>query len=74
MALEHVVPQKQLIEELLCARSAEEFPTILARGETCVVLRTEHDALASENGWDRSAEIRRVEGPEVLARVSKRPP
>jgi hypothetical protein len=40
--LEHVVGRREIIDALIAAASAGQIRTILDRGETCVVLRTEH--------------------------------
>jgi hypothetical protein len=63
VALEHVFSRKQLVSDLLEARTKDDVRSVLARSETCVVLRVEHDKLPSGEGWDRYAGIKVVRGP-----------
>lgn len=64
--LDHVVERKDLVDQLLKARTIQAIEAILERGETCVVLRTEHDdLLRGVGGWARYANIPVVAGPRV---------
>ncbi len=68
VALEHVVERKSLIDRLLLARGEEEVREVLATADTCVVLRSEHKALASGDGWERYKGIEVVAGPRARLR------
>lgn len=68
VALEHVVERKAIIASLLLTGSEDEVREVLESADTCVVLRSEHDALASGDGWERYKGIDVVAGPRVRQR------
>lgn len=49
--LEHVVPRKYLIDQLLLSTSRDQIETIFSTIEVCVVLRCEHDELKTPDTW-----------------------
>ncbi len=65
--LDHVVERRDLIDQLLNASSPAEVRKILERGETCVLLRSEHkdDLIKGAKGWDRYAKVPFSGGPLV---------
>jgi hypothetical protein len=65
VALDHVVEREKLVTELLCARTNDDLRSVLARSQTCVVLRHEHSKLSHGSGWERYAKIKVVPGPRV---------
>jgi hypothetical protein len=74
--LEHVVPRKYLVDQLLAAKDDAGVQAVLDTIETCVVLRREHDEIGKAlnwlpdptrpgGWWQRYETIQRVPGPKV---------
>lgn len=69
VALDHVVERRELVGALLACKSGNEVRAVLARGETCVVLRDEHATLPKGGGWARYAGLSLVPGPRIRRRL-----
>lgn len=69
VALEHVVERKAIIARLLITQSEAEVRDVLASADTCVVLRSEHEALSPGDGWERYKGIEVIAGPRARLRT-----
>jgi hypothetical protein len=75
--LDHVAVSRSLVSDLLSVKTRKQMATILARNQTCVLLRSEHRTITKEDrlrgfeqlgGWWRYAKFRLVPGPNSSAR------